>query len=183
MIAARPKPPPLYKPASSYSAIGGGCFCNDTVCIYEAMKTDLYDSNTADLLQLAFFTNIPFFDSVRVTTSVNFTVYDVKNNSNTMMTWIHQWFPYTSIGVLRKVFPAVIRGAIDPWSALPVFYEVYNNEYFIPVSLTISLNCTRTHAGQSVSNDVDIMNQVKSLWGENMQWVCFNEHDNFFNVP
>lgn len=89
---APPKPPPLFYPASSYLAIDGGCLCNDSICIYEAMKTDLYDTSTADLLQLAFFTTIPFFDSVRITTNVNFTIFNTTENSNVVVTWYTNGF-------------------------------------------------------------------------------------------
>ena len=146
------------KAATTISIVlSSGCLCNDSVCIYEAMKTDMYDYSTADLLQLAFFTSIPFFDSVWITTNVNFTFFNATEDSNVALTWIHQWFPYTSIGVLRKVFPAVIRGAMDPWSALPVFYEIYQNDYFIPVTLNINLNCTRFRTGHMSYATADIM--------------------------
>lgn len=128
------------------------CSCNDTVCVYEAMKTQLYTTSVADVLQLAFFTTIPFFDSVRISTTVNFTLTDdTLNTSSTRNAfWVHQWYPYTSYGVLKKLFPSVFRGSMDPWTALPVFYEFYTNQYFTPVSLSINLTCiTSTNTSTS----------------------------------
>ena len=133
------------------------CSCNDTVCLYDAMKTELYTTRVTNALQLAFFTTVPFFDSVRISTTVNFTLTDdtLNTTSTTYAYWMHQWYPYTFYGVLRKLFPSVFRGSLDPWAILPVLYEFYTNQYFTSVSLSINLACitsTNTFSTGSLSN-------------------------------
>lgn len=158
------------------------CSCDDTVCLYEEMKTELYTTSVADNLQLAFFTTIPFFDSVRISTTVNFTLTDTSLNTSTTSTasWMHQWYPYTSYGVLQKLFPAVFRGSMDPWTALPVFYQLYSNQYFTPVSLSINLTCYTNSSATTSTADGALLGDASN---ETLTGAAGSYNTDSLNVP
>lgn len=159
------------------------CSCDDTVCLYEMMKNQINNTYNADVLQLAFFNTIPFYGSVYINTTVNITV---ANHSHSGITWVHLWYPYSSTGVLRKMFPSIFRGTMDPWAALPVLSEVVSNDYFVNINLVINLSCmpnyslpppvpenkginsTHHHNGSMIFDE-----NLKALWGTTLQWVRF----------
>ena len=98
------------------------CSCNDNVCLYESIMSQLTSTYNADNLLFGFFTKIPFYGSVNISSAVNLAFQFVNGTSwyNEEITWTHFWYPYSSTGVLRKLFPSIFRGAMDPWSSLPV---------------------------------------------------------------
>ena len=161
------------------------CSCLDSVCLYEMMKTQLSTTYNADKLQLAFFNTIPFYGSAYINTTVNITT---GNYSYPSVTWVHLWYPYSSTGVLRKMFPSIFRGAMDPWAALPVLSEVVSNDYFVYINLAINLSCESgdypipppptgnksAHLDNSVhprNGSVMFDGALKALWAITLQWV------------
>ena len=155
------------------SVAADDCFCNDNVCLYEPIRSQLTSTTNADSLLLAFFTTIPFYGSVKISTVVNLTVQqqgrnNIKTNSSEMM-WMHFWYPYSSTGVLRKLFPSFFRGAMDPWSALPVVAEVVSKDYFVLLNLTLNISCVSTTPGPPNLNSID--KGLNGLYASILQWV------------
>ncbi|KAL5470876.1 hypothetical protein EMCRGX_G028922 [Ephydatia muelleri] len=154
------------------SVAADDCFCNDNVCLYEPIRSQLTSTTNADSLLLAFFTTIPFYGSVKISTVVNLTVQqqgrnNIKTNSSEMM-WMHFWYPYSSTGVLRKLFPSFFRGAMDPWSALPVVAEVVSKDYFVLLNLTLNISCVSTTPGPPNLNSID--KGLNGLYASILQW-------------
>ena len=85
----------------SWAASADGCLCNDSVCLYEPIRSQLTSTPNADSLFLGFFTTVPFYGSVQIISAVNLTVHgqlqDIMDgakpyNNETM--WMYLWYPY-----------------------------------------------------------------------------------------
>ena len=147
----------LLRQSLQLAVSGQDCSCYDNVCLYEAIKSQLTSTYNADNLLFSFFTKIPFYGSVNISSAVNLAFKFVNGTSwyNEVITWTHFWYPYSSTGVLRKLFPSIFRGAMDPWSALPVVAEIASNNYFVKLNVTVSISC--------LSNTTDSEALISSL--------------------
>eukprot|EP00731_Ephydatia_muelleri_P021388 Em0013g1115a len=73
------------------------------------MCLHLISTTNADSLLLAFFTTIPFYGSVRISTVVNVTIQLQYVNFTKMNYGTHFWFPYSSTGVLHPPNPFIFE--------------------------------------------------------------------------
>ena len=148
------------------------CLCYDNVCLYEPIRSQLTSTYNADSLLLGFFTTIPFYGSVRINSAVNLTVISQEKNgtksSSFEIMWTHFWYPYSSTGVLRKLFPSIFRGSMDPWSALPVVVELVTDNYFVTLNLTMSISCA---SNGPLSNTKDLEKSLNDQYSSILQWV------------
>ena len=132
------------------------CSCNDKVCLYESIKSQLTSTYNADNLLFGFFTKIPFYGSVNISSAVNLSFQFVNGTSwyNEEITWTHFWYPYSSTGALRALFPWTFRGAVA------------SNSYSKTLDLAVSISCV-----SNTMNPVTLKTSLNDLYSSILQWV------------